>query len=546
MDSYTSNLSRASSHLKGRIKGIHQEQNSPSLCRSISLPIKFPSFNSPRNKQYIKSASTRVDDEPGSLQVDDKFDDSTDAGSELSNSVIISVHDTEKRKNDFDFSTEVVQNYHDDEDTSCVACITNNHFNICSSILYDSFFVKEPEPKQRSASSPRYFFDEVTTTIECILKAAYEEDREELVENEGTTIPPQIQISRSSQMCLPHPSEWKQQPLLLTLTPNSGMKICGIRRLCDPCVINRVHTNGSLLLQLPINNGKEQLGQSWVIDFETELFAGTALFRIRDCNTCATDNADRSTTARHASREIIDHDYFREKNRKYQLVIRGRFKQKIMMASCMSGLLLDQPLVTSRMGSNNAPPRWILRAAVKVANIFSPRMDADLEGNRPRVLSPLCSTAQTVRKHDKREEPIYLDKPLEEPHPDSTASLIGGFKGERCDEKDNNHAQYRKRFFNAIYDDYMESEFNTSPYFDDTEYTFEFLQHLVDYNDLSLDLGRAIGKVKLGGGLRGQPVRIAAISNPRGNKGGGIGSVLSDQTCLWAFDLWHSSNVYLE
>ena len=83
---------------------------------------------------------------------------------------------------------------------------------------------------------------------------------------------------------------------------------------------------------------------------------------------------------------------------------------------------------------------------------------------------------------------------------------------------------------------------NSSSYFDDSEYTFEFLQHLVDYNELSLDLGRAMGKMKLGAGLSGQPVRIAALSNPKDAQRGLVGSLLTAETCLWSFDLWHASN----
>lgn len=481
---------------------------------------------SSRTKQYKKKGSLQVEGEV--------LDDTTEVDSDVSPpparpGVMVSVHDKEIQK--IKSMTEEVRQSHDDGSGPSCFCITEEQ--LFTSILYD-LFAQQPDPGyclQKTVSNSNSSVDEVTTRIECRLE-------EELVENEDVMIPPQIQVT--SQMSLPHPSEWKQHTLLLTATPNSGMIIRGIRRLCDPSFLdnnplNSGYTNNGSLMQLPINNGKEQPRQSWVIDFETELFAGTALFRIRDCNTEALDTADSSVAS--------NHDYFGEKNRKYQVCIRGRFKRKVVMASCVSGLLLDQPLSISRKTNINAPPRWVLRAAVRIANLLSPRMDAELECHHPRVLSPLCSTAQTIRKKDEREKPVYLDEPHEEPRSDSTTSLVADLKKRGDDENNNNYAQYRKRTFNAIYDEYVQSDSNESPHFDDSEHTFEFLQHLVDYNDLSLDLGRVMGKIKLGAGLRGQPVRITALSNPRDENGRIADAVLSDHTSLWAFDLWHASNV---
>ncbi|KAL7442977.1 hypothetical protein ACHAXM_008573 [Skeletonema potamos] len=528
MDSYT-NLLRASSRLRGRIS------------RSISLPATFSNRNKDGTKQLRKKGSLQLDKE---VVLDDTADEDSEVSLHPASGVMISVQDVVIQKTgSASITVDVPKSQGEDSGPSCFGCMTEEQS--FASILHE-LFSQQPEPEPRYHSRSSSSFDEVATRIECILQAAYEDNKLELIENEDVTIPPQIPVSvPESPLSLPHPSEWKQHPLFLTATPNSGMTIRGIRRLGDPSFFdnpdnsgwtnNDGNMNGSLI-QLPINNGKEQPRQSWVIDFETELFKGTALFRIRDCNTEALSAAGCSVASN-------NHDYFREKNRRHQVCIRGRFKQKVVMASCVSGLLLDQPLVVSKKSNNNAPPRWILRAAVKIANILSPRMDAELECDHPRVLSPLCSTAQTIRKLDKKEKLMFLDEPHEEPRPDSTASLVADLKKRFGNESNVNYAQYRKRAFNTIYDDYVQSDSNESPYFDDSEYTFEFLQHLVDYNDLSLDLGRAMGKIKLGAGLRGQPVRIIAISNPRDEHGQIASAVLSDQTSLWAFDLWHASNV---
>ncbi len=519
-----------------RIQGRNRTARKVAIRRPVSFCASFPSHN--RNTSIKDRTILR---KTGSLPVD-VMDDASDEGCDcpvqsLSHfaNVTVSVHDENTPLQN------VPQEFIADEVGSCDEIDTG--ISCCAFDMYDSFFFQRPEepecPRQggSSSSSSNSSCDEVTTRIECILEEEYEEGKKEspLAEVKDFTIPNQRQTSIPSQMCLPHTSEWKQYPLLLTATPNSGMKVLGIRRLCEKSYFD-LSVNDNLnasLMELPINNGKEAPRQSWVIDFETELFAGTAMFRIRDCNTSAI-NADSTTAG------LSDHDYFLGKNRRYQVVIRGRFKQKVEMASCLSGLLLDKPLATSR---KNAPPKWILRAAVRVANIFSPRMDADLECQHPRVLSPLCSTAQTIRRQKDMEEIVHLDGPHNEPHPDSTSSLACILKKRSHYDKSINYDQYRKRSFNAIYDDYMESSgSNSSSYFDDSEYTFEFLQHLVDYNELSLDLGRAMGKMKLGAGLSGQPVRVAALSNPKDAQRGLVGSLLTAETCLWSFDLWHASN----
>lgn len=512
--------------------GLHAAKStSMTILRGISLPTTFAVKRLKKYRSLPGAGECKA--------LDDTSEDGSEGSLRSAKEVVVSVHD-EAIQNTASMSVAEEDPMSHDEDSgpSCF-CMSDEQFLFKT--LLDDFFPQQPKPvdwRQEGALSSSNSCEEITTRIECILQEAYKEEKEDLVEDGNVMIPPQINVSVPACQSLPCVSEWKQQPLLLTATPNVGMTIRRIRRLCEPSFfencVNSGHAENDSLMQLPINNGKEEPRQSWVIDFETELFAGTALFRIRDCNTDAlsTGNSSNASTR----------DYFGGYNRKYQVCIRGKFKKQVVMATCVSGLLLDRPLIISRKVNSDAPPRWILRAAVKIAHILSPRMDAELECDHPRVLSPLCSTAQTIRKHARKEVPVYLDDPQEEPHPNSPASLVGDLKKGGADESDANYAQYRKRTFNNIYDDYVKSNSNTvSPHFDDSEYTFEFLQHLVDYNDLSLD--SPMGKKTLGAGLHGQPVRIIAISNATDEQGGISKAVLNDATSLWAFDLWHASNV---
>lgn len=447
--------------------------------------------------------------------------------------------------------------------------------------------------------------DEMMTQIECILRQAMDDDEEEdelsvlfptnedhIIHDDHTS----YNGEGTTNKLLP-PTEWIQN-LLLVSTPQSNMHIHRIRRISYPSYFDRpsdVSLDNNQVIQLPFNNGKED--DSWVIDFETTVFAGSALFRIRGCDERKSSSTESNDTT---------HDYFERYNRRFQLIVRGNFKEQVVIADCMSGLLLDHPLNSSATASNmdcsdgiawhgeleanssviepstsdkqkrvskrrlkrgksttndstNLPPKWMLRTAVRVAGVFSPRIDANLECSHPRILTPLCSTAQTIIRHDNGLSP-RLDELHEEPCIDSDTSLVVDLCGLsplstlllHSSKQSNNtsNVQRRKRYSDAVYDKRIESIADcsgrqssaTSPCFDtDAEYTFEFLQHLIDYNDLSLDLGRVVGKVKLGAALRGQPVRFisAAVKQRGSNESKEL--TLTDVDCLWSFDLWHKS-----
>jgi len=445
-------------------------------------------------------------------------------------------------------------------------------------------------------------YDDRFSTIECILRQAVCEGIEGF--SEAAFLSPLIDTEHlpSNEMILP-PSAWTHDPLLFVATPGSGMRICRIRRVSDPSFHESpepLHSESycgdnfdkDQLMQLPINNGKEHPSHCRVVDFETNLFSGTALLRIHGSNGYWKNGRD-------SNKDSTKHDYFGKHNRKFQLVISGNFKASVTMADVMSGILLDHRLATTSDYSNiscveglpfsdksdgvfknvdasdkckrvrglkrgknihdgNLPSKWVLRAAVKVAGVFSPRMEADLECAHPRILSPLCSTAQTIlvsRRNGREGVSRHLEAPLVEPPVNTDASLV---KDLHKSSANNDHksdvtqrVQQRKSAFDAIFDVHFDSHakrssrVNAPPCFDpDAEYTFEFLHHLVDYNDLSLDLGRVIGKVGLGGALRGQPARFVSVVKQRRNANPSPDESqwkLENLDFIWSFDLWHKS-----
>lgn len=355
----------------------------------------------------------------------------------------------------------------------------------------------------------------------------------------------------SAQKGLPsEPSKWPQKPIMLCPAPAGGTVVRGIRLadskdyhdqgFCSECI-------------LPINNGTESKGGSRVIDFESELFVGTLLLRIREAplnNLIAPTNQVK---------QDFNNDYFEGKKRRFQAVVKGKFKKELKMSECVTGQVFNRP-------AGNLPAKWITSSFIKFISILSPQLEVNLFGDEPRFLAPLAATAMTVieeQEHRKEKNripttdldlvgednvfedtevlvnnnlysfPENMEDSVEEPLPTDSTSLMQQAKqhhGIPITTKKNStimlRQQARKKAFNAIY-----AKRAAKPTFRlDKEYTFEFYQHLLLFDDtLALDMGRVIGKVPLGPVLNGQPIKFnAACKGPDGKL-----------SYLWDFDIWH-------
>jgi Protein of unknown function (DUF1769) len=175
------------------------------------------------------------------------------------------------------------------------------------------------------------------------------------------------------------PLHWPQRPLLLRPTPHSGTIVKGVRFVDDTDYLwtpagssgrdggdhtvassssssrhhrswmHALHTrwgmardnattgagdehdSGESCCCLPINSGDELPGQTLVTDFESELFVGTLLLRIRNSHGTVRDDDDDDHHHR------LSEGYFYGLNRRYQVVIRGRFKKAIPWTECFTG-----------------------------------------------------------------------------------------------------------------------------------------------------------------------------------------------------------------
>jgi hypothetical protein len=322
----------------------------------------------------------------------------------------------------------------------------------------------------------------------------------------------------TSQLPSLNPKDWPQAPLLLRPTPGSNTRIKGVRfgnakeyfwepdshlswseslaqtwgvprrtkprtGCCEKCAI------------LPINNGNEKHGESLVIDFETDLFEGSLLLRLRFSEGSTREPYDDSK------------GYFRGVNRRYHAIVRGRFKKEIPLTELVTGFRLKR-------SCGKLPPKLILRGGLKVISFFAPQLQAKFEGDQPYSLTPLGSTPQVIRVDT--EETDLLESDREEP----TAANITLLGESSLATSSLQRARTRKKAFDRLY-----VQKSKEPKADPSKiYSFEFLQHLLNFQEFSIELGSMLGSVELEDILEGQPLQVMASHG---------------DVPLWSFDIWH-------
>ena len=319
----------------------------------------------------------------------------------------------------------------------------------------------------------------------------------------------------------PPPESWPQRPILLRPTPGSGMRILGIRfsssttYLPSNSVNNRGDDDNNIML--PINTGMEKTGKCFVIDFESDLFIGTILLRVKNIRysplleELSHDNHPPSTST----------SYFDGKMRTFQGVVQGRFKQPtISISECITGQLFHR-----RAGS--LPPRFIVNGAIGMIRVLAPALEARLNCDRPRFLCPLVSTAQGVMMSSlpiqSCRHPLVADKTATTTvvMVEDKSNVVGCWADE-CIENEINEPQSsdptsvlqhllhskteyyslppdsdciatrvkaRKRAF-----DILRVRQDTTPTFDPNRvYTFEFFQHLLLFDEFAIQFIKPIG-----------------------------------------------------
>jgi hypothetical protein len=322
---------------------------------------------------------------------------------------------------------------------------------------------------------------------------------------------------------------WPQSHLLLSPTPESGMRVIGIRYANEEEYLKKWWNQTSSLDHmfcsrccLPINDGNEARGRTLVTDFESNLFEGTMQLRIRNAKVGEGESkTDESESG-----------YFYGLNRHYQCIIRGRFKrQGIPMIHTFSGQTFTRRL--------KLPAPLIVQGGVKIMSFFAPMIHANLGSKKPFILTPLGSTPQTIHvetlassyKRTYRSD-SSISEPIKEPHDDSNKLLPLKCNNEDKESSSNWHAKSRKKAFDKL----CTANDTSLAFRIDKVYTFEFLQHLIDFKTFEMNLGNMLGSQKLGKVMNGQPMHIMSTYQYVDESTGDV-----KREPLWSFDLWHES-----
>jgi hypothetical protein len=211
-----------------------------------------------------------------------------------------------------------------------------------------------------------------------------------------------------------------------------------------------------------------------------------------------------------------------------------------------------------------------VNGALNIVRFFAPQLQTNITGPRPYSLTPLGSTPQSLIVHDNNDSEddiaaqmqcdITMEIPQEEPREDQY-TLIGQASAASSSMQ---RARHRKKQFDKLYSEHQQNSSSganksstntdhglvTNP---NKVYTFEFLQHLLSFDDFSIELGSILGSVPLQHILHGQPLQIMAShqrpvplsdillaetsKNNNRNTTGSSPSLLQNR--FWCFDIWH-------
>jgi len=260
---------------------------------------------------------------------------------------------------------------------------------------------------------------------------------------------------------LPDVEEWPHRPLLVCLnTP-----VCSNHKV-------PTYGLGSCPIGVPFK-------------FESDLFIGQCLIRLKGANS---DDPEG------------DEEYFTGRKRIFQSVIQGQFKEKVHVADVLTGHEFSRPL-------KNLPHPWVLKTATNFVGKIAPGANIVVHTDQPHVEALLSGSSQVIRGDMPGNEPDITCKNLSE-----DCSVLGGAF------QDGNVSVARRKRILSNPTRCKEYSFDC-----ETVYTFEFYQNLFDASTYSLDLG--FTKIGCSQVLNGQPIQWLGKTR--------------DGRYLWSFQIWH-------
>ena len=106
-----------------------------------------------------------------------------------------------------------------------------------------------------------------------------------------------------------------------------------------------------------------------MVDFESKHFIGTLFLRIKQVPSHRRKeriNQDDDINNTVEDGQNNQGDYFADKKRKFQAIVKGSFKTPLSLSRCMTGQLFERP-------AGPLPARWIVKCFIKFISILAPR-----------------------------------------------------------------------------------------------------------------------------------------------------------------------------
>lgn len=233
------------------------------------------------------------------------------------------------------------------------------------------------------------------------------------------------------------------------------------------------------------HSGRNALPLGVPVEFETDLFKGKMLLRLR--------HAKSDDPGQHKA-------YFDGRKRLMQTVVQGKFKKPVSMSDVYVGSVFKKPL-------EQVPPPFFTRMMNSIMKRVAPGVIFDLDSPKPRVVALYAGTAQSISIDVPGEEPDISGVDL----PENLVRTFGSkFKS----------IHHRKKKLSLPQ--------KASKYQFDTEhvYTFHSYDEKMDYGTYSISLP-VYGDYNISKALGPQPMTLSAVT--------GSGDT------VYSFDLWHES-----
>lgn len=270
----------------------------------------------------------------------------------------------------------------------------------------------------------------------------------------------------SREACdIPQPVDWPHRPVM----------VCA-NTLTVPDTTVPIYDDGPCPIGVPFQ-------------FETDLFVGSCLVRFKDV---LCDDPDSSEL------------YFRGRQRRFQSIIQGRFKESLTVSDVLTGHEFGKPL-------QRLPPKWLLNAGTSLIKRLAPGAEMDITSEKPEMLSILAATTQSLSVDMPGNEPLITSHDIDE----DTTNFEGPFANGTVS------ACKRKKILANPTGVACQLKYDT-----DSIYTFDFYQHLLDVDSYSLNVGFAT--ISIAPSMNGQPIQVMAKTR-------------NDGRYLWNFQIWHET-----